>query len=533
VVDFVQHEPCPSCGSSNNLARYTDGHAYCFGCDHYEYADGEIKTVTTGKKKEFLQGEAFNVSRRGITLDTFNKFKYQQGELNGKRVHIANYFKDGVVVAQKIRFKNKDFTWKGTPKEADLYGANLWSEAGKRIVITEGEIDALSVSQAQQNKWPVVSIPNGAHGAKKDLKKHIKYLEQFEEIILCFDGDEPGQKAAKECVLLFTPGKAKIARLPLKDANEMLKAGRSSELIAALWDAKADKPDGIMSGTEVIEAGEQVIEYGAEYPLATMTEWTYGMRPNEMIAYGAGTGVGKTDFLKRVMGKLIQSNGDKIGTLLLEEPNLTLTLDTIAGQIDGALYHIPDADYDPAQKESTKASIAKHLEMYKVGGPLDTEELLGIIRYMVVGLGCKHIFLDHVTYILDGVGDSDQNAAMKVLMRSLNDLNKELPFTLHYVSHLRKAKAGGKTHEEGGRVTLDDFVGGKAVTQYANYTFALERNQQAETEEERDLSYLRCLKDRYTGQAVGKVITMKYNRHTGQKVEVQHNADETDGKDYF
>ena len=35
---FVQHEPCPSCGSKNNLARYDDGHAVCFGmsCDHYE-----------------------------------------------------------------------------------------------------------------------------------------------------------------------------------------------------------------------------------------------------------------------------------------------------------------------------------------------------------------------------------------------------------------------------------------------------------------------------------------------------------------
>lgn len=27
---FVQHEACPSCGSSDNLARYSDGHAVCF-----------------------------------------------------------------------------------------------------------------------------------------------------------------------------------------------------------------------------------------------------------------------------------------------------------------------------------------------------------------------------------------------------------------------------------------------------------------------------------------------------------------------
>ena len=41
---FVKHEPCPSCGSKNNLARYSDGHAVCFtgGCDHYERATGEV-----------------------------------------------------------------------------------------------------------------------------------------------------------------------------------------------------------------------------------------------------------------------------------------------------------------------------------------------------------------------------------------------------------------------------------------------------------------------------------------------------------
>ena len=41
---FVRHEPCPSCGSKNNLARYSDGHAVCFtgGCDHYERGNGEV-----------------------------------------------------------------------------------------------------------------------------------------------------------------------------------------------------------------------------------------------------------------------------------------------------------------------------------------------------------------------------------------------------------------------------------------------------------------------------------------------------------
>ena len=31
--EFIGHEPCPSCGSKDNLARYDDGHGFCFGSE--------------------------------------------------------------------------------------------------------------------------------------------------------------------------------------------------------------------------------------------------------------------------------------------------------------------------------------------------------------------------------------------------------------------------------------------------------------------------------------------------------------------
>lgn len=36
-MGFKQHEACPNCGSKDNLARYDDGGAFCFGC-HYREA---------------------------------------------------------------------------------------------------------------------------------------------------------------------------------------------------------------------------------------------------------------------------------------------------------------------------------------------------------------------------------------------------------------------------------------------------------------------------------------------------------------
>lgn len=33
---FLKHESCPNCGSRDNLARYSNGSGFCFGCGRYE-----------------------------------------------------------------------------------------------------------------------------------------------------------------------------------------------------------------------------------------------------------------------------------------------------------------------------------------------------------------------------------------------------------------------------------------------------------------------------------------------------------------
>lgn len=162
----------------------------------------------------FLTGAITTVSKRRLTEETCRKFGYQIGKTDdGKTVHIAPYYNEGgQLVAQKIRTQDKDFFVIGKLSEATLFGQRLWAAGGKRIVVCEGEIDAMSVSQAQQNKWATVSIPTGSKGAAKAIKSNLEYLESFSEIILMFDQDQPGLDAAAECVGLFSPASARWQR---------------------------------------------------------------------------------------------------------------------------------------------------------------------------------------------------------------------------------------------------------------------------------------------------------------------------------
>ena len=81
-----------------------------------------------------------------------------------------------------------------------------------KLVIVEGEMDAMSVWEAQPN-WDVVSIPNGAPAAKKAIQKHYEWVNYYDKIVIFPDNDETGQKAAVEMASVLPPGKAYIGFL--------------------------------------------------------------------------------------------------------------------------------------------------------------------------------------------------------------------------------------------------------------------------------------------------------------------------------
>lgn len=533
---FLFHEPCPECSSSDAGSRYSDGHFFCFACHHYEHGDGDGEGPTHnhfGKKRMegLLTGEFKSLPKRGLTEDTCRKFGYQVGrDKNDTLVQIAPYYDEaGVMVAQKIRYANKEFKFLGEPKRASLFGSNLWNN-GKKLVITEGEIDAMSVSQAQNNKWPVVSIPNGAQGAKKSLTKYLDYLNGFEEVILMFDQDEHGRKATIECAELFAPGKCKIASLPLKDANECLQAGREQDIIQAIWNAKPYRPDGLVSVADLMDELTKPIEIGYPWWLQPLTDLTFGRRNGEIYGVGAGTGVGKTDFLTQQIAYDIATLGMKVGTIFLEQKP-TETAKRIAGKIKGHRFHVPNSGWSPEELVDAMQYLNGKLVMYDSFGETEWDVIRGHIRFMAVAEGIELIYLDHLTAMAD---TADEKGSLEQIMKEMAGLANELGIIITFVSHLTTPE--GKPHEEGGRVTIRHFKGSRAIGFWSYLMLGLERDQQADDVATRQTTVLRVLKDRYTGQATGQTIYLGYDGETGMLFETvapeeQHPFnDETNGE---
>ena len=166
---------------------------------------------------------------RKITEETCKKFNVRQ---EGPALRFP-YYSANRVVGYKEKDPQKNFKWVGKNEDDQLFGQHLFG-SGKTIVVTEGELDALSVWQARPN-WPVVSVPGGAHSAKKALAKQLPYLMGFNEVVLMFDGDEAGAKAADECVGLFPHDKVFLASLgSYKDASEALQAGDGKAILQSI-----------------------------------------------------------------------------------------------------------------------------------------------------------------------------------------------------------------------------------------------------------------------------------------------------------
>jgi twinkle protein len=517
--NFLHHSPCENCGSRDNCAVYDD-HTYCFGCHSYEKTNGELPK--NFKKKiisDMIEGITEALPSRKIDEETCKKFSYQTGTYNGEPVHIANFFdKDYNKVAQKLRFQDKRFKWLGDPDKITLFGQNLWRDGGNKskIIITEGEIDALSVSKVQGNKWPVVSVPSGATSAKKYIKKELEWLSKFESIILMFDEDEAGKNATIECANILPVKKVKIASLPGKDASELLQTGKGEQIITAMWEAKAYTPQGIIEGkdTKDLLLNDDYVE-SIPYSWNGFNQKLGGIRNSELVLLTAGSGTGKSQVCREIAYDLI-SKKVKVGYIALEE-SVKKSVRSIVGIQLNKLIHKPEVRKEIPEEELVSAwnDIKDYISFYDHFGSADTDDLMNRIRYMVQSLDCKAIILDHISIVVSGITDGDERRTIDNLMTQLRKLVEEVKCSMFVVSHLKRPE-GKLGHEEGVQTSLSHLRGSHSLAQLSDAVIGFERNQQDEIQS--NVMCARILKNRYSGDT-GIACNLIYNKETGRLTE--------------
>lgn len=471
-----------------------------------------------------IKGSIEAIQDRGILRSS--------AEFYGVTNYLGNHYypyadESGAIVAAKVRnVENKDFRVEGAWNKAQLFGQQKFNKGGMYVTIVEGELDALAAFQMMGSKYPVVSVRNGAAAALKDCKAQYEWLDSFENIVVCFDADEPGKKAAQEVAELFG-SKCKIfkASKGYKDACDYLKDGSVQIFTQDWWKAESYTPDGIVAGSTLWEEVCKPVEKSsALYPWTGVNDLTYGLRPAELVTVCAGSGLGKSQFLREILWHLIKTTESNIGCLFMEESVRKTALSIMSLACDKPL-HLPDTLVSDSEKESAfNATLGTdRLFFFDHFGSNSIENIVNRIKYLAKACDCKYIFLDHISMIVSAQSNGDERKAIDELMTKLRTLVQETGVTLIAVSHLKRPE--GKSLEEGAATSLAQLRGSGSIAQLSDIVIGLVRNSQAEDITVRNTTRVSVLKNRFSGMTSPHCCSLLYTKDTGRMNEYEEEAD--------
>jgi len=538
----TRNQPClnPTCGSHDARQIYEAGNSFCFSCQSFFPPNGteviEINTpredfVKTSTVEEIKSYQTRGFKERQITKDVaaFFDVKVSYNSNGDIDTHYYPYGEN----AYKVRKLPKEFTWVG--KSTDLFGRSKFNSGGKRLIITEGEIDAMSYAQASFDKYqkvyPVVGMSSSV--MTKSLLEHREWIRSFDEVVLSLDEDEAGRKALEEAIKIVGIDKVRITKLSEKDPNEVLLKHGPKALLQCMFDASRYVPAGIIGKEELWESLVNYNNMPAHpYPacLDGINKKLKGKRGGEIALFISGTGSGKSTIIREIGLDVLLTTQDKIGIISLEEAPAE-TARKYAGM---ALERNPDKEEIPIEELKPgfdKVFADDRVILLDHQGSIDDNSIVDQLEYMCLS-GCKYLFIDHITILVsEGAGNLKGNEAQDKVMNDLLRLVKRHPEVwIGLVSHLRKAQVGGESFEEGRLPNLDDIRGSGSIKQVSFDVIAFARNLNAESERERNIIRMAVLKARRTG-LTGRVNDVKYSYDTGRLTAIEDTSEEEDERE--
>ena len=515
--------------AGNHLIVFERGNKYCNRCGYKESA--HVIGNTTHITKEYMNLDEIDLlpivalEDRKITQSTCQHFKVHSGlsEANGEVYeHYYPVSKDGRVCGYKKRSLPKTFSAVGDTKgQTELFGQFISPQSGKRLLITGGELDTLSAFQMLKEKYPqytpaVVSLPKGENVSA--VKDNLTFVNSFDEVLIYTDMDEVGRKVADELAKLIG-FKAKIVKTSEKDASDMLTKGKKNEFISAYYDAEGRKPKGVVAGSSIsLERIRKTTAPGYMTGYTELDRMLGGLRKAELTTLTAGSGIGKST-LARELGYRLRVQDLTIGNLFLEEP-IEKTLQGYIALDNNVKLSSLRANPNLLTEEQWSTSYTKLISSKWIGlehfGSLPTEDLMDKMRYLAYGERCDFIILDHLSLVMSGQASDNERKDIDLVMTELAAFVNESGVGILSVVHLSRNK-GKTSFNEGGQVSLNDLRGSAALEQLSWNVIALERSQQATSDDEKNTSQLRVLKCREEGWT-GLADTCTYNPDTGRLI---------------
>lgn len=438
------------------------------------FRESEVRPMYTRPAKPACKAPANRVkdyltSDRNLPYAVLER--YRIGEF-GDEIIFPFLLPDGELAMAKARKAEDGAKPKPTAANCEpvLFGWQAIPADARSVVITEGEIDAMSWAAYGV---PAMSVPyGGGKGAKQNwIENDFDRLDRFERIYISTDMDSVGDEAAAEIIPRLGRHRCYRVSLPYKDANECLVNGVTQEAMQNFLDqAQSIDPEGLRHASDYLEEVRGLFwptpgaRTGYSAPYGKL-DGKLQFRPGEVTLWTGASGAGKSQILSDCAVHWI-SEGSRVCLSSLEmKPAHTLKrMVKQAGDVDR-----PTEDF--------LSNILDYLDngllLYDHVGKAGVDGLLEVFNYARAKYGCDQFIIDSLMRL--GIAGDDYTGQEKVMFKIV-DWAIEHNVHVHMVAHARKGEKGSGAPE------TEDIKGAMEIGANAFNILAVWRNRRLEEE---------------------------------------------------
>ena len=455
------------------------------------------------KRIEVRDSAVEYMKSRGISEAVCRAYRITSQKNKQDILVLPFYDENGELVT--VKYRNTKFVkgktngskeWFERDTKPILFGMDKATDFEKPLIITEGQIDALSLVEVGLPN--AVSVPTGANGMTW-VQHCYEWVDKFREIVI-FGDHEKGKITLVDAIAKKFPQKhIRCVRpqdyLMEKDANDILRKYGADALKQAIENAEPVSTCRLKDLADV----ESVDIFSMERiftGIRQLDRLLGGLYYGQVVILTGKNGNGKST----VMSQIIVNALDKgINTMIysgeLTDYHFKRWLDLQAAGDD---YVVERQNRFGDKSYTITPEISKQISDWYRGkawiydntivtdAENECDELLDTIELSIVKFGARFICLDNLMTALDvPLGDDLYRAQSKFLKR-LKKIAQQHNVIIMLVAHPRKSRSDS--------ITKDDIAGSGDITNRVDVVLTYTRDAEKE-----DIGYIEVKKNRLTG----------------------------------
>lgn len=538
-----------SCGVSGNMVTLSRDFDFSLGneTDEYYRPRKQYRRLKTPEKPIVPKDTAVSyLESRGISASVAQRYEITT---QNQRDNILVFpFYDDRGKMQFVKYRKTDFDlerdknkeWCEKDCKPILFGMKQCNDKFDRLIVTEGQLDSLSVSAAGIEN--AVSVPTGAKGFTW-VPYCFNWVSKFKEIVI-FGDFEKGRMTLLEDFQKRFPNRIRHVREQdyrgCKDANELLQkhgaeAVRNAVENAVMIPVKRVIPLADVESVNIYQLPK--LKTG----ISELDRTLYGGLPFGTVCIIAGKrGDGKSTLASQIMGNAVEQ-GYATFAYSGELPNY-LYKSWFDFQIAGR-NHITEnqTDYGTVNRFITNRNQELINEWYREKAYIydsriiesdEQEDLLKSVTQAIMQYGIKVVLIDNLmtAMYIDEKQGTDKYDQQGIFVRELTKIAIRYDTLILLVAHRRK---NAFTQDAN-----DEISGSGDITNLAGITLSYDRGSKSEIEKgilNEDQRKLILAKNRLFGRTNLKGIVLNYDEKSKRiygphdDLNKQYGWDNTDG----